>query len=27
VNENGNLVGIITKGDITRGILTALQKI
>jgi anti-sigma regulatory factor (Ser/Thr protein kinase)/predicted transcriptional regulator len=26
VNENGNLVGIITKGDITRGILTALQK-
>ena len=26
VNENGKLVGIITKGDITRGILTALQK-
>ena len=26
LNENGKLVGIITKGDITRGILTALQK-
>ena len=26
MNENGKLVGIITKGDITRGILTALQK-
>jgi CBS domain-containing protein/anti-sigma regulatory factor (Ser/Thr protein kinase) len=26
VDENGKLVGIITKGDITRGILTALQK-
>ena len=26
VDQNGKLVGIITKGDITRGILTALQK-
>ena len=26
LNESGKLVGIITKGDITRGILTALQK-
>lgn len=26
VDENGKLAGIITKGDITRGILTALQK-
>jgi CBS domain-containing protein/anti-sigma regulatory factor (Ser/Thr protein kinase) len=26
VDENGNLVGMITKGDITRGILIALQK-
>lgn len=26
VDEDGRLVGIITKGDITRGILTALQK-
>jgi CBS domain-containing protein/anti-sigma regulatory factor (Ser/Thr protein kinase) len=26
VDENGQLVGIITKGDITRGILNALQK-
>jgi CBS domain-containing protein/anti-sigma regulatory factor (Ser/Thr protein kinase) len=26
LNEQGKLVGIITKGDITRGILTALQK-
>jgi CBS domain-containing protein/anti-sigma regulatory factor (Ser/Thr protein kinase) len=26
VDENGKLVGIITKGDITRGILVALQK-
>ena len=26
LNEKGDLVGIITKGDITRGILTALQK-
>lgn len=26
LNESGRLVGIITKGDITRGILTALQK-
>ncbi|HEY3312549.1 MAG TPA: CBS domain-containing protein [Anaerolineales bacterium] len=26
VDEHGKLVGIITKGDITRGILTALQK-
>jgi len=26
VDENGSLTGIITKGDITRGILTALQK-
>jgi CBS domain-containing protein/anti-sigma regulatory factor (Ser/Thr protein kinase) len=26
MNEDGKLVGIITKGDITRGILTALQK-
>ena len=26
LNQNGKLVGIITKGDITRGILTALQK-
>ncbi|GAB4501885.1 MAG: CBS domain-containing protein [Anaerolineales bacterium] len=26
VNEHGELVGIITKGDITRGILVALQK-
>lgn len=26
LDENGNLAGIITKGDITRGILSALQK-
>ena len=26
VDENGNLVGMITKGDITRGVLTAIQR-
>jgi predicted transcriptional regulator len=26
VDENGNLAGIITKGDITRGILLAVQR-
>lgn len=26
VNQNGDLVGILTKGDITRGLLSALQK-